>query len=279
MAVQGRDPVAGTPLRGFAVGGDLRLPTGREEDLLGSGDMGGRALVIGSWERSPRGSCQWWHRGWWRVARVFLEHGGNSGRHVTRHGGGRGDGPSTLRTEPGSGCVSAASSHARSGHHALAPGESRRPYDVLHHGREMERGQQLARQYQPPHPRDGCRASCQSDARHFDRLLFRTVSQEKYRPPEATPRAPESSADSVPDPCEDFAPEVHFVSRDQGEIDLAEFADEASLSAERGATAPGVATRPVATSVFATAATMAIALAAGLGYRCSTGTRCSTDPG
>jgi hypothetical protein len=33
-----------------ALGGDLRLPTGREEDLLGSGDTAARALAIGSWE-------------------------------------------------------------------------------------------------------------------------------------------------------------------------------------------------------------------------------------
>src|SRR4030095_14977837 len=36
--------------RGFAIGSDLRLPTGREEDLLGSGETGARALAIGSWE-------------------------------------------------------------------------------------------------------------------------------------------------------------------------------------------------------------------------------------
>ena len=50
IAIQGRYLVAGSPLRGVAVGGDLRLPTGDQEDLLGSGDYGGRTLVIGSWE-------------------------------------------------------------------------------------------------------------------------------------------------------------------------------------------------------------------------------------
>lgn len=50
IAIQGRYLVAGTPLRGVAIGSDLRLPTGREEDLLGSGNTGVRALAIGSWE-------------------------------------------------------------------------------------------------------------------------------------------------------------------------------------------------------------------------------------
>jgi hypothetical protein len=52
-AIQARFLTAGSPLQGFAVGGDLRLPTGREEDLLGSGDVAGRALAIGSWEEGP----------------------------------------------------------------------------------------------------------------------------------------------------------------------------------------------------------------------------------
>jgi hypothetical protein len=50
IAIQSRYLVAGTAIRGFAVGGDLRLPTGREEDLLGAGDTAGKALAIGSWE-------------------------------------------------------------------------------------------------------------------------------------------------------------------------------------------------------------------------------------
>jgi hypothetical protein len=52
-AVQVRFLATGSPLRGFALGGDVRLPTGREEDLLGSGDIAGRALAIGSWEEGP----------------------------------------------------------------------------------------------------------------------------------------------------------------------------------------------------------------------------------
>ena len=50
VSVQGRYTVSGESLRGFSVGGDLRFPTGREEDLLGSGDMALRMLGIGSWE-------------------------------------------------------------------------------------------------------------------------------------------------------------------------------------------------------------------------------------
>jgi hypothetical protein len=36
---------------GVAVGTDLKLPTGRELDLLGSGKFGARFLAIGTWER------------------------------------------------------------------------------------------------------------------------------------------------------------------------------------------------------------------------------------
>jgi len=50
VAVQGRYLVAGSPIRGFAVGGDLRVPTGREEDLLGSGKTAAKAIAIGPWE-------------------------------------------------------------------------------------------------------------------------------------------------------------------------------------------------------------------------------------
>ena len=50
VAIQGRYLLAGSPLRGMALGSDLRLPTGREEDLLGSGHTSARALAIGSWE-------------------------------------------------------------------------------------------------------------------------------------------------------------------------------------------------------------------------------------
>ena len=50
VAIQGRYLVVGTPIRGLAVGGDLRLPTGRSDDLLGAGETAGRAIAIGSWE-------------------------------------------------------------------------------------------------------------------------------------------------------------------------------------------------------------------------------------
>jgi hypothetical protein len=52
MTVNARYLVAGDGPRGFAVGTDLRLPTGREEDLLGSGKTAARLLGIGSWEES-----------------------------------------------------------------------------------------------------------------------------------------------------------------------------------------------------------------------------------
>jgi hypothetical protein len=50
VAVTARYRVTGDSTRALAVGSDLRLPTGREEDLLGAGDAALRALVIGSWE-------------------------------------------------------------------------------------------------------------------------------------------------------------------------------------------------------------------------------------
>jgi hypothetical protein len=50
VAFQGRYLVAGSPVRGFSVGGDLRVPSGREDDLLGSGKTAGKAIGIGSWE-------------------------------------------------------------------------------------------------------------------------------------------------------------------------------------------------------------------------------------
>ncbi len=40
---------------GLAIGSDLRLPTGREEDLLGSGKTAWRMLGIASWERDRVG--------------------------------------------------------------------------------------------------------------------------------------------------------------------------------------------------------------------------------
>jgi hypothetical protein len=50
ISLQGRYVVSGGSLRGFAVGSELRLPTGKAEDLLGSGDTALRLLGIGSWE-------------------------------------------------------------------------------------------------------------------------------------------------------------------------------------------------------------------------------------
>ena len=48
--VNARYLVAGSGVRGFSVGGDLRLPTGRQLDLLGTEDAAARVLGIGSWE-------------------------------------------------------------------------------------------------------------------------------------------------------------------------------------------------------------------------------------
>jgi hypothetical protein len=50
MMVNARYMVLGTPLRGASVGADVRLPTGRQEDLLGAGDAAGRFVGIGTWE-------------------------------------------------------------------------------------------------------------------------------------------------------------------------------------------------------------------------------------
>jgi hypothetical protein len=50
ISLQGRYLVLGSPIRGFSVGADLRMPTGRDEDLLGAGDTAARAVAIGSWE-------------------------------------------------------------------------------------------------------------------------------------------------------------------------------------------------------------------------------------
>ncbi len=50
MTMNGRYLLLGSPLRGASIGADLRLPTGRQEDLLGAGDVAGRFVGIGSWE-------------------------------------------------------------------------------------------------------------------------------------------------------------------------------------------------------------------------------------
>jgi hypothetical protein len=55
LGLNARVQVAGSGGRGVALGGDVRLPTGREEDFLGAGAIGARALVIGSWEVGPIG--------------------------------------------------------------------------------------------------------------------------------------------------------------------------------------------------------------------------------
>ena len=47
--------VAGSAFRGASVGADVRLPTGRVEDLLGTGQVGTRVLGVGSWEESRWG--------------------------------------------------------------------------------------------------------------------------------------------------------------------------------------------------------------------------------
>ena len=48
--VAARYGLAGSGSRSVAVGADLRLPTGREEDLLGAGKTAARFIGIGSWE-------------------------------------------------------------------------------------------------------------------------------------------------------------------------------------------------------------------------------------
>jgi hypothetical protein len=47
--------VAGDGLRGISVGADLRLPSGRAKDLLGSGKTAIRGLVVGSYEEGRLG--------------------------------------------------------------------------------------------------------------------------------------------------------------------------------------------------------------------------------
>ncbi|MGH9158713.1 MAG: hypothetical protein ACRD2X_01840 [Vicinamibacteraceae bacterium] len=50
ITLNARYLVAGDGPRGFTLGTDVRMPTGHEEDLLGSGRAAARFLVIGSWE-------------------------------------------------------------------------------------------------------------------------------------------------------------------------------------------------------------------------------------
>ena len=51
VSFNGRYQLSGTGGTGVAIGSDLRLPTGREDDLLGAGKVSWRFLGIGSWER------------------------------------------------------------------------------------------------------------------------------------------------------------------------------------------------------------------------------------
>lgn len=47
--------LAGSGARAIAIGSDVRLPTGREEDLLGAGKTAARFIGIGSWETGRLG--------------------------------------------------------------------------------------------------------------------------------------------------------------------------------------------------------------------------------
>ena len=52
MAITARAHLLGTRANGLTAGAELRLPTGREEDLLGTGEAAIRLLAIGSFEGS-----------------------------------------------------------------------------------------------------------------------------------------------------------------------------------------------------------------------------------
>jgi hypothetical protein len=51
MSLNARYRLFDEGVSGVALGTDLKLPTGRESDLLGSGKFGARFLAIGTWER------------------------------------------------------------------------------------------------------------------------------------------------------------------------------------------------------------------------------------
>jgi hypothetical protein len=55
LALNARYLVVGDGLRGVSVGGDLRLPTGRTGDLLGSGKAAFRGVALGSYEEGRLG--------------------------------------------------------------------------------------------------------------------------------------------------------------------------------------------------------------------------------
>ena len=50
IVVNGRYRLAGLGSRGISIGGDLRFPSGSESDLLGTNELAGRVVVIGSRE-------------------------------------------------------------------------------------------------------------------------------------------------------------------------------------------------------------------------------------
>lgn len=53
IAASARYLIAGPGIKGITLGGDVRFPTGRQEDLLGAGDASVRGLAIASWEEGP----------------------------------------------------------------------------------------------------------------------------------------------------------------------------------------------------------------------------------
>lgn len=55
VAVRAKYGLLGSHTSGLALAGELRLPTGREEDLLGAGSTGFGLLIIGSTEQGPMG--------------------------------------------------------------------------------------------------------------------------------------------------------------------------------------------------------------------------------
>jgi hypothetical protein len=55
LTIAGRYLLTEAGPRSLAVGADLRLPTGREEDLLGAGKTALRMMAIGSWEEGRLG--------------------------------------------------------------------------------------------------------------------------------------------------------------------------------------------------------------------------------
>jgi hypothetical protein len=50
ISLQARYSLVGDTIRGVSVGSDVKLPTGRSDDLLGAGDAAARLIGVGSWE-------------------------------------------------------------------------------------------------------------------------------------------------------------------------------------------------------------------------------------